>query len=320
MEQTWYTCTRDNHDENTLRLKHSETWYTCTRDNHDENTLRLKHSVLRNGWTPCQRQTSCPCWNIPKHGALAPATITMRTPWRQTSRSSLQYFFSATTSLLIHFSISFLSSASVHFSISFCVWQHVARCDDACNVDIDERGYRRMLENIFCVDIDACWKVSFPILNFAACWISFCVLHAFEQNATRRDHSQITQNLFRSVTSPSSSAISWAVKQYGRNFECECSRVCVGACAEHWGRGRICEIPSREDNRRQTGNRKNLESKSSNKRRPENVDFFANTFVLQIQRTCLKRSSKLARRLISTGGSTKTVTVAMFITLINLIS
>ena len=48
--------------------------------------------------------------------------------------------------------------------------------------------------------------------------------------------------------------------------------------------------------------------------------FFANTFVLQIQRTCLKRSSKLARRLTSTGGSTKTVTLAMFITLKNLIS
>ena len=59
---------------------------------------------------------------------------------------------------------------------------------------------------------------------------------------------------------------------------------------------------------------------SPHKRRPENVDFFANTFVLQIQRTCLKRSSKLARRLISTGGSTKTVTLAMFITLKNLIS
>ena len=48
--------------------------------------------------------------------------------------------------------------------------------------------------------------------------------------------------------------------------------------------------------------------------------FFANTFVLQIQRTCLKRSSQLARRLTITGGSTKTVTVAMFITLKNLIS
>ena len=59
---------------------------------------------------------------------------------------------------------------------------------------------------------------------------------------------------------------------------------------------------------------------SPHKRRPENVDFFANTFVLQIQRTCLKRSSKLARRLTNTGGSTKTVTLAMFITLKNLIS
>ena len=60
---------------------------------------------------------------------------------------------------------------------------------------------------------------------------------------------------------------------------------------------------------------------SPHKRRPENVlIFFPNTFVLQTQRTCLRRSSKLARRLTSTGGSTKTVTVAMFITPKNLIS
>ena len=237
-----------------------------------------------------------------KHGTLAPAIITMRTPWdwnvpscgtvehhikgrpagpafnlsfcewqRFQERAQQQHLAAAQPRvhahdhMPFHFSTIFLPSASAWFyphdaiepntrptetriactlkcatTSDWDFWQHVARftftskfshfssvflfsvlavCDDACNVDVDMRGYRRMLENIFCVDIDACWKVSFPVLNFAACWISFCVLHAFEQNATRRDHSQITQNSFRfkqafqpPLTSPSSSAISWAVK------------------------------------------------------------------------------------------------------------